>query len=348
MKKTCIAFALVAILTFSLVVPAGATVSTPNKLNLDSGVSISTEINGYLTTRKADRTEYLKINSPSSDNIDYDAIRKELAALGISQQTINDMEDWYLLEYAQSPSIVYSSGYYKIDTTGTATPISEQAALQGAALALQNRSVKTTAGQRNTTVSDDNDFLYLELVITFFPGQNGLFSHRTASTWIIPPTNMRGNDYIGSSAKNSAVIDATRAGWAKYNKNLHNTTGDIVSTSEETYTFLTNNFRNAEDGTYSGSAGYFPLPKDQYHQGGTPTKTYTNIRAAYYYQAELDFYESPQNVKMTASYLHQVYGLTFTPNLVIDSGKNFGSIGVSVSTGYSREVNLSTNINYTP
>lgn len=157
------------------------------------------------------------------------------------------MEDWYLLEYAQSSSIVYSSGYYKIDSSGTATSISEQAALQGVAMAKEKLSAEDETAQTNISpIQDENDFLRLELVINFFPGKNGLFSHRSEATWLIPPTNLRGNDYIGSSAQLSAIIDSTRAGWAKYKKNSHDTAGGIISTTEETYNFTNKNFQNAE------------------------------------------------------------------------------------------------------
>lgn len=152
-----------------------------------------------------------------------------------------------MLEYAQSSSIVYSSGYYKIDSSGTATSISEQAALQGVAMAKEKLSAEDETAQTNISpIQDENDFLRLELVINFFPGKNGLFSHRSEATWLIPPTNLRGNDYIGSSAQLSAIIDSTRAGWAKYKKNSHDTAGGIISTTEETYNFTNKNFQNAD------------------------------------------------------------------------------------------------------
>ena len=66
------------------------------------------------------------------------------------------MEDWYLLEYAQSSSIVYSSGYYKIDSSGTATSISEQAALQGVAMAKEKLSAENVQNQ-NANV-DEHSF----------------------------------------------------------------------------------------------------------------------------------------------------------------------------------------------
>lgn len=246
MKKRFGTLVLALILACSLAIPAGASCTTKER-EVISGVKVSQHSDGYITIKEIDRSDYLEKTTLSSDNVDYDAIRKELAAIGISQQTIDDMEDWYLLEYAQSSSIVYSSGYYKIDSSGTATSISEQAALQGVAMAKEKLSAEDETAQTNISpIQDENDFLRLELVINFFPGKNGLFSHRSEATWLIPPTNLRGNDYIGSSAQLSAIIDSTRAGWAKYKKNSHDTAGGIISTTEETYNFTNKNFQNAD------------------------------------------------------------------------------------------------------
>lgn len=356
MLKRTLCLALVLCLVFSLTISAGAVSSNvPTSTTVHTQqlgcLQISTTVQDSYVTKSIDRSSCLTEEKLTDDTADYPAIRKELVALGLSQQTVDDMEDWYLLEYANSPSVTFSEVYYEISPDGTSHPVSEAKALASTEKFEQTQILAPTVGtlsDNGFTGNTSTSYMRLELVVTFLPGHYGLFSYRTAATWLIPPPALRGKDYLGSSCKNSSIVDSTRTGFIRYDTRTYNSNGSILSTVDSGE-IRTKSFDNAENGTFSGSAGIFTLPKDQNYPQGLPHIQHRNIRAAYYYQAKIDDYSKPKNVKATASYLHQVYGITITPQLVIDAGTAVsGSIGVSLSTGYERTANLSGNFRYIP
>ena len=83
MKKRFGSLILALVMAFSLAIPAGASCTTKER-EVISGVKVSQHSDGYITIKEIDRSDYLEKTTLTSDNVDYDAIRKELAAIGIS------------------------------------------------------------------------------------------------------------------------------------------------------------------------------------------------------------------------------------------------------------------------
>lgn len=337
MKKRLIALFMTLCVAAALVVPAAAgEMDTIEKKERIENVFVEDRTEGLETVKVIDRAEKIENGDSffAGDRANYDSIRRELVAVGVEEEIVSDMEEWYLLEYARSPEVIYSQLYCEVDEDGTITPVSKETA-------------QVRAATESYPYSSQTAYVRLDYLVNRC-GANGLYGFRTEVNWLTAPTFLRGHDYIGSSSSLMIVQNTTRTGWVKYTKNRHGTTGEIISSQPDITVNITDK-KNANDGGYYyGSAGGFDLPKDRYHQGGTPVETYTNIRAAYYYQTKVINYTQPQNLGITASYLHQIYGITVTPSLVIDTGGFSGSIGVSLATGYQRMVNISKIFTYRP
>lgn len=348
--KKMISLALAACMALALAIPAGAVTSSSTQ-RLDS-LEITTRFQGNEVIKTIDRSDCLDVGNVTDKTIDYDSIREELVKVGVSQQTVDDMENWYLLEYANASSVTFSEAYYEVTPDGASTLVSEKDALSEVNKVEAAERNSSDIALQSTNGFNDNDknnsYMKFEIVVLPISGHQGLFSYRTASTWLLPPPAYRGKDFIGSSSKNSSIVDSTRAGFIKYDKHTYDSAGTEQSVQRD-IEVRTSSFRNAEDGTYAGSAGLITLPKDQNYPQGISHIAYKNIRSAYYYQAKVDFYTTTQNIKVFASYLHQVVYIAVTPNLVIDSGSLVrGSIGVSIATGYTRTAQISGNFDYVP
>lgn len=281
---------------------------------------------------------------------DPNQIKPLLTALGMEEESVNNLSAETLKEFSEGSQIIVSTIYSKTDSHNNVTYLDESVALEEASiLKEQQDNIKTNIARGINTYADYSDTFkdsYMKLTYAVTYKGNGSYLYSVDSTWLTMPF-FRGYDSIGSCAMNGTVTNSTRSGYYTYDATyINNGTGGTVTYDKGKKTSITN-FKNAVKGNWYGSVGIFNLPNDI--NNSYATTFYDNLKAHYQYRGHVSSPSESRWFNTVASYDHSTIALNVdTPSVSIDlNGEISASIGLSI-TGHVDTRSVELEIKYTP
>ena len=275
-----------------------------------------------------------------------------LAAMGMEEKFIEHLSDESLKDYASAEQIISTVSYIKTNTEGVSTRVTEEEA-ETAAEGARDMTLPPHeydgpnggGGSYGNSVRDT--YMKLVFLITYL-GQ-GKYRFSIDATWLTDPT-FRNMDSIGAYAQNFTVENNTRSGWYSYDE--QSMINSNYSETSRTIIFGGNNFKNATNGSWDGSAAVFQLAIDvspQTSVGITDFVNCSNHVAHYEYVGKVTQPTQEAYFNTTATYEHS--RLFVMPDISI----GISLVGPEVSIGLTavtskdtRTVGLDSSIHYIP
>ena len=280
------------------------------------------------------RTFEREPSSPSINSIGNTMTTNDiLLALGMEQDFIDKLSDEDLEIYATSPKMVATISYAKIDAENNVTYVTESEAIQEAEAMreaqkdkIEELKIGVLPGQEmKTNAQDTYEDSYMRVFYLVTDMGNGLYFFSTDARWLTMPF-FRSKDSLGACAQNCTVDYATRSGWYEY---------DIteVNAGSVTYDYYwdsidEDDFKNAINGSWYGSAGILNLPNDGYSE--TYSIMFDDFKAHYEYKGYVNYTELESYFNTSGTYDHATVAISFSPSVSIGIDGPSASIGLNI------------------
>lgn len=321
MKTKIITILSALMLMISLVVPTYA----------DGNYSISEVKNEDGTISRT----YIKNETERVAISKYD-IKIILSNLGMEDDFIEKLSDEDLREYAEAAKIVGTVAYTTTDSNGNKRIISEAEALKQVEKYDLNRSSR----EHDTYEDDYMRVFHLVSQSSYNPER---FKFSTDARWLKMPF-FRKTDSIGSCAQYMACDDDSASGWYEYDKDEWSLHGSS-SISRPREELSSSDFSGANDGTYSGLAAKFDLPRDVISEYYYVLCSDFKIHVEHY--ADINEPDQTINFASNGTYDHLRYKLGFSPSISIGTDGPGASIGLNV-TGKTDKRTTGVVVRYEP
>lgn len=272
-----------------------------------------------------------------------------LVALGMQQEFADNLSTETLQEFAEGEQIIIATSYTKTDKDNNVTYLKEAAAIQAAnALKTKQDEIKLKHAREGAPISPssadyDNYFqdsyMRVDYAVTY--KGNGQYLYSVDSRWLTMPF-FRGWDSLGACAMDGTVTPNTQAGYYLYDI-TYNIDGNITRIYDE-FNWM-DNYENAVNGNWYGSAGYFNLPNDAFSEGSSIT--YDNFRAHFQYNGHVTSPSQPLWFNTVGNYNHSIISIG-SPSVSISlAGSLTAAVGVNL--GLHTEVRgVEFEVYYTP
>ena len=270
-----------------------------------------------------------------------------LLDLGLSLESINHMSDEKLEHYANASQIFSVTSFMIVKPDGETIYTTENVVLEKAERVNQQIAdmFKSYATNSNEVVADLNDrdgALELNAIISHTG--NGHYLYDLEATWHSMPA-FRYVDSLGAVAEVCSVVNNTRNGNYTYTTVYSDATGTRTETETE-YLYGNSDFKNDEDGEWSGTAALINLPNDVTIPDSSYISMVTTLTANVSFVTRVTYPNQETNFNVVATYSHGT--LNFSPSIDISypSGVS-ASIGIK---GGSDDCNVQTDrpISYVP
>lgn len=354
-EKSLFAMALALCMICVLVVPVGASAAkaleTKEKIVESEGFAFDLKetIDQYdrvIRSYKRENTDLMAANS--NTDADYAQTKALLLALGMEKDFVQKLSDETLQIYATSPELTGIISYIKVDAENNVIYMDEATATQEAKLfnSTQSLASQPNAGiqlgsRQGQSEQGQKEDAYMRVFYMVSPRNDGNFVFSTDARWLTMPY-FRMKDSIGSCAQNTTVTPESRHGWYSYDMTYVNS-GRVITDTDVTTFMKSNNFSNAVNGNWYGSAAVVDLPSDDV---GDPKWTFKNFKAHYQYTGHVNFVGQEQWFNTVATYCHTKVGVSGSVSIV--PGKSTAvDIGIGLQkTHDSRSIELE--VHYIP
>lgn len=263
----------------------------------------------------------------STENIDYAETKELLLELGMEQYAIDNLTEEDLERYSNSPKIVATVSYSKVDENNNVIYLSEDVAIEEAEEVAQNENARIQNALNGIQTVDQNTYQdsYMRVFfMTTYLG-DGQYTFSTDARWLTMPA-FRWTDVIGASAQHCTVDPDTRSGYVEYDRLL---IGAGVNTTTPIHSSLSSSlFDEASDGTFYGSGAKIDLPYDAINTTGT-SLYYQNYKAHYQYNGYVLDPSTAHRFNALGNYSHSRATIAISPSISIGADGVAGALGIS-------------------
>jgi hypothetical protein len=269
----------------------------------------------------------------TAGELDLDKTKALLVALGMQQKYADRLNTEALQEFAEGKQIIVATSYTKTDADNNVTFLNELTAVQAAnTLKAQQDEIKIKNAMEETplaTTADYDDYFqdsYMRIDYAVTYNGSGEYFYSVDSDWLTMPF-FRGWDSLGACAMNGTVTPNSQYGYYFYDITYINN-GYITYDAE--FEWIDDDYGNAVNGNWYGSAGYFDLPNDIFTEYTSIIND--NFGAHFQYRGHVTSPSQAGWFNTVGNYTHSTISIGFSPSISIDmSGLLSASVGIDIA-----------------